>query len=113
MSIKGARVQGLPHHPPGTRFSLKLDKGPQHHKLQAVLIYWQPHGAGLKFVDLTREQRQFIKTISNARWNGEDLLEGVLMTAPCMALDGLKDWLGLTTLLTRRHRRLRPPPIEN
>lgn len=60
---------------------------------------------GVQFVDMTPSHNVILKDLIDPSWDGDNLLEGLMLLSQYLAADSLSDWLRITSMLEKHFRR--------
>ena len=87
------------------QLTIRIADDPGELTLDALVVHSDADGLGFAFESLDARQLQQLTQCINPRWDGRDLLEGVIMHGILENTDNLADSLRLTSLLSSNYQR--------
>lgn len=105
LSLGGLFAVGQPAVRADAALEIRLRKGRERIGLRARVARVTLDGVGVEFGPLDAEQSAFLQEVMWPRWDGRDILEGVMILAADGEIRDLAEWMRLTSVVEdfRRH----------
>ena len=105
LSFSGLFATGQPAVSIDSRVEVVLRVHEEGLRLNGRVVRSTTEGVAVEFGALTAEQTELLNTVMWPRWDGRDLLEGVMILADDSEMRDLGTWMRLTSVIEsfRRH----------
>ena len=104
ISLGGLFAEGANGLTPNQPVSLAIDLGQDELHLNGRVVRVCPNGVGCRFTDSDSSSVERLQKLLTPDWDGGNLLEAVLRTAPWHPRTDLVDWMRLTSFVSQLHR---------